>query len=239
MAVPRENPWEGTGRGMGRGDSAERSLGISPGQFSTRGFRQELRSAATGRIDLAEEGFVESDADAFDLAWPCNRDEEHSDRCRIALRGDCFQGCRADRKQSLNRNFVPETITRGGSVLSCAPVQRVVFEGKRAVGGSGDVGGGMDRQQRTNSPRVAIDARDRALVPGQVAGHRKSRGMLGIYRCAFGSEGRSVLGQQQHIARLHGEWHASCLPRWCPRRRERGAYGPSRYLLLCRRQDRL
>lgn len=47
---------------------------------------------------------------------------------------ECFQGCRADRKQSLNRNFVPETIERGGDVLSCAPVDRVVFDGARATG---------------------------------------------------------------------------------------------------------
>jgi choline dehydrogenase-like flavoprotein len=48
--------------------------------------------------------------------------------------GECFQGCRADRKQSLNRNFVPETMTRGGTVLSCAPAERIVLEGARAVG---------------------------------------------------------------------------------------------------------
>jgi choline dehydrogenase-like flavoprotein len=51
--------------------------------------------------------------------------------------GECFQGCRADRKQSLNRNFVPETLSRGGDVLSCAPVERILFEGTRAVGVQG------------------------------------------------------------------------------------------------------
>ncbi len=51
--------------------------------------------------------------------------------------GHCLQGCRSDRKQSLNRNFIPEVLTRGGSVLSCAPVRRVDLEGRRAVGVSG------------------------------------------------------------------------------------------------------
>lgn len=48
--------------------------------------------------------------------------------------GQCLQGCGAERKQSLNLNFVPETLRLGGAVLSCAPVDRVVFEGTRAVG---------------------------------------------------------------------------------------------------------
>ena len=48
--------------------------------------------------------------------------------------GQCLQGCGSRRKQSLNLNFVPETIRRGGTVLSCAPVDRVILEGGRAVG---------------------------------------------------------------------------------------------------------
>jgi choline dehydrogenase-like flavoprotein len=51
--------------------------------------------------------------------------------------GRCLQGCRGDRKQSLNRNFIPEVTRRAGSVVSCAPVKRVLFEGARAVGVTG------------------------------------------------------------------------------------------------------
>ena len=47
--------------------------------------------------------------------------------------GDCLQGCRDDKKQSLNRNYVPEVLTRGGDVLSCAPVDRIVLQGNRAI----------------------------------------------------------------------------------------------------------
>ncbi len=48
--------------------------------------------------------------------------------------GQCLQGCRGGQKQSTNLNYVPEVIERGGSVLSCAPVKRVVLEGKTAIG---------------------------------------------------------------------------------------------------------
>lgn len=51
--------------------------------------------------------------------------------------GQCLQGCTKNRKQSTNVNYVPETMSRGGLVLSCAPVARVEFEGIRAVGVSG------------------------------------------------------------------------------------------------------
>jgi choline dehydrogenase-like flavoprotein len=52
-------------------------------------------------------------------------------------RGQCLQGCRARRKQSTNLNFVPEVLERGGQVLSSAPVKKVLFEGRRAVGVTG------------------------------------------------------------------------------------------------------
>ncbi len=48
--------------------------------------------------------------------------------------GNCLQGCKGEKKQSLNVTFIPELLQRGGHVLSCAPAQRVVLEGGRAVG---------------------------------------------------------------------------------------------------------
>ncbi len=51
--------------------------------------------------------------------------------------GQCLQGCRRRTKQSLNLNYVPELISRGGTLVSCAPVKRVVFEGEVAVGVEG------------------------------------------------------------------------------------------------------
>lgn len=51
--------------------------------------------------------------------------------------GQCLQGCSKLRKQSTNVNYVPELLTRGQSVLSCAPVKRVLLDGRRAVGVTG------------------------------------------------------------------------------------------------------
>lgn len=48
--------------------------------------------------------------------------------------GQCLQGCKKLKKQSTNLNYVPEVIARGGHVVSSAPVKRVAFEGRRAVG---------------------------------------------------------------------------------------------------------
>lgn len=63
-------------------------------------------------------------------------DNSYITRYVKGCRGDgrCLQGCKADKKQSLNRNFLPEVLTRGGAIVSCAPVTRVLFEGTRAVG---------------------------------------------------------------------------------------------------------
>ena len=51
--------------------------------------------------------------------------------------GQCMQGCKQLRKQSTNLNFVPEVLERGGTVLSSAPVRRILLEGTRAVGVEG------------------------------------------------------------------------------------------------------
>ena len=48
--------------------------------------------------------------------------------------GNCFQGCKKNKKQSLNVTFIPEVIKKGGSVVSCAPVHKVLFEKNKAVG---------------------------------------------------------------------------------------------------------
>ncbi|MCA9544087.1 MAG: GMC family oxidoreductase [Myxococcales bacterium] len=51
--------------------------------------------------------------------------------------GQCLQGCRNLTKQSTNVNLVPEVRARGGVVLSCAPVDKVVMKRGEAVGVTG------------------------------------------------------------------------------------------------------
>ena len=75
--------------------------------------------------------------------------------------GQCLQGCKKLRKQSTNLNYIPETIARGGMVLSCAPVDRVVFEGTRAVG---VVGRFAHPASRARGTRFQIRARKAVIV---------------------------------------------------------------------------
>ena len=51
--------------------------------------------------------------------------------------GRCLQGCKSERKQSTNLFMIPEVLVRGGDVLSNAPVKKVVFEGRKAIGVEG------------------------------------------------------------------------------------------------------
>lgn len=79
--------------------------------------------------------------------------------------GQCLQGCREDRKQSLNRNYVPETMERGGLVVSCAPVEKVVLEGNRAVGVRGRF---RHPQTREKGARFQVRAKKGVLVAASV-----------------------------------------------------------------------
>ncbi len=53
--------------------------------------------------------------------------------------GECFTGCRARAKQSMDVSYIPETLRLGAKVLTSVQVQRVLTEGRRAVGVEGQV----------------------------------------------------------------------------------------------------
>ncbi|MCC6810773.1 MAG: GMC family oxidoreductase [Deltaproteobacteria bacterium] len=80
---------------------------------------------------------------------------------RCAGSGQCLQGCRGEKKQSTNLTFVPETIMRGGRVLSSAPVERVLFEGRRAVGVTGRF---IDPATRQHGGRFTVRAKKAVIV---------------------------------------------------------------------------
>ncbi|MEW5738407.1 MAG: GMC family oxidoreductase [Myxococcota bacterium] len=88
---------------------------------------EEVPEAARGRSNV----LAKAGGDA--LRWA---DSHYMRRYVKACEGSgrCLQGCRGKRKQSLNLTFVPEVLSRGGAVVSCAPVERIVFEGTRATG---------------------------------------------------------------------------------------------------------
>ncbi len=79
--------------------------------------------------------------------------------------GQCLQGCRGLKKQSLNVTFVREVTERGGEVLSCAPVDRILFEGKRAVGVSGRF---RDEATRRRGGKFVLRARRGVVVAASV-----------------------------------------------------------------------
>jgi choline dehydrogenase-like flavoprotein len=79
--------------------------------------------------------------------------------------GQCLQGCRGDRKQSLNRNYVPEVMRSGGDVLSCAPVERILFEGNRAVGVKGRF---LHPQTKEGGAEFLVRAKRGVFVAGSV-----------------------------------------------------------------------
>lgn len=77
--------------------------------------------------------------------------------------GQCLQGCRGGRKQSTNLNYLPEVLERGGSIVSCAPVKRVVFAGRRATGVEGTF---VHPVTRGKGARVRVRARRAVFVAG-------------------------------------------------------------------------
>jgi choline dehydrogenase-like flavoprotein len=98
--------------------------------------------------------------DAADaLGWDSHYMVRYAKDCEGA--GQCLQGCRNLRKQSTNLNYVPEVIERGGDVLSSAPVERVIFEGTRAVGVTGRL---RDPATRREGARFTVRARRGVLM---------------------------------------------------------------------------
>lgn len=118
---------------------------------------EEVPPAARGRSNL----LAKKGADA--LGYDSHFMRRYIKDCRGD--GQCLQGCREDRKQSLNRNFVPEVMTRGGTVLSCAPVARVLLEGTRATGVTGRF---LHPQTRERGADFTVRAKKGVLVAASV-----------------------------------------------------------------------
>jgi choline dehydrogenase-like flavoprotein len=80
-------------------------------------------------------------------------------------RGQCLQGCVRQRKQSTNVNYVPETMARGGLVLSCANVERIELEGRRARGVRGRF---VHPRTHARGARFEVRARKAVIVAASV-----------------------------------------------------------------------
>lgn len=77
----------------------------------------------------------------------------------------CLQGCRSGRKQSTNVTWIPEVRRRGGTVLSCAPVQRLMHTKGRVHGVEGRF---VHPETRKKGSRFQVRARRAVVVAASV-----------------------------------------------------------------------
>jgi choline dehydrogenase-like flavoprotein len=139
-------------------DGLRERVGVAQDRIERELFVEEVPENARGLSNIhAKRG-------ADELHWP------HSHYMRRYVKGcegagQCLQGCRTRRKQSTNLNYVPETIARGGFVVSSAPVDRVVFERNRAVGVTGRF---VHPASRASGTRFVVRAKKGVVVAASV-----------------------------------------------------------------------
>ncbi len=127
-----------------------RTPGSVLAEWSERGLGEVFDESAVGAV----QDDLERELEVTDMSGP--QLMEHNESMLRALRsknleghvtrrsardcagsGQCLQGCRNGAKLSGNLRWVPEVVERGGTVLSCAPVSRVLISGGRAIGVEG------------------------------------------------------------------------------------------------------
>jgi choline dehydrogenase-like flavoprotein len=122
--------------------------------------------------------------------------------------GQCLQGCREGAKTSTNLCWVPEVITRGGTVLTCAPVGRVTIERGRAVGVSGRfVHPAPRRGERRRGARFSVRARRGVLLAASATGSAPLLERSGVRSAALGrgwrgQPGAAMIGVYPHEVRM-------------------------------------
>lgn len=76
--------------------------------------------------------------------------------------GSCLTSCPSGAKQSVDRSYLPDAVRHGAEVFTCAPVERLLFEGGRAVGVTGTVTEPFTREPlgafTVRAPRVFLAA---------------------------------------------------------------------------------
>jgi choline dehydrogenase-like flavoprotein len=105
--------------------------------------------------------------------------------------GQCLQGCRAGKKRTVNVTWLPELRARGGTVLSCAPVQRIDLEGTRAVGVRGRF---VHPATRARGARFRVRARRAVVVAASVTHTPRLLARSGVRSPALGAGFRAHPG---------------------------------------------
>lgn len=98
------------------------------------------------------------------LGWDCEPCARNVVGCRGS--GECFTGCRARAKQSMDVSYVPAAIRAGARVYTSVQVQRVAASGRRATGVEGQV---VAPFTGAPGPSVRIEARAVVLAAGVLA----------------------------------------------------------------------
>ncbi len=80
--------------------------------------------------------------------------------------GECFTGCRARAKQSMDISYVPSALRAGARVLTSLRIERVRMSGRRAIGVEGHV---VEPFSGRASHRARIDAKIVVLAAGCMA----------------------------------------------------------------------
>jgi len=103
-------------------------------------------------------------------------------------KGQCLQGCKSKRKQSMNITFIPDMQQRGGTVVSCAPVDEVLFERGAAIGVTGTF------RKPVTHERGAIRAKRGVLIAASVTQSPLILKRSGLRSRAIGEQFRSHPG---------------------------------------------
>lgn len=88
----------------------------------------------------------------------------HRNAGRCEGRGECLQGCPNENRQSMDVSYVPRALRAGARLHALARAQRLVFEGRRAVGVEGDL---LD-DDRKKKGTFRIRARKGVIVAASV-----------------------------------------------------------------------
>lgn len=128
-------------------DAVAEFLGIGPTPDDVQGPRNLLFRDGCDALGYSSE--------------PCDRNVVG---CRGS--GECFTGCRARAKQSMDISYIPEAIRYGARVLTSVQVQRVLSSGRRAFGVEGQV---VEPFTLRPSHRFKVTAKQVVLAAGCMA----------------------------------------------------------------------